>query len=256
MAPVISVGLAPDPMTFGSPSNTVAVGTSPSQTETLTLTGNAQLALGTLSIGGPQAAVFSLSADTCSGQTVQPGGSCTVSVTYKPTAAGTDAAQLSVPESAPGVPQEVTLTGYAGAAGARATLSGSSVDFGQVTATHAGCRAMSGGNAARTSVYSVPPPVSNLLLQLRCPGLRRATSSISLRVKRFGNSTWVVTATVDGRRPQGVVDFAASGLRVVVPLDPDTETARVVLGRPARSVRARYPGDGYNSASSASERVS
>ncbi len=105
-APVVS--LSASALNFG----TVNVGaTSAAQTSTLTNTGNAALVVGTVTRTGANAADFTVGTDTCSGQTIAPNASCSLGVTFAPTAAGARAAQLSVPSNASGSPTVVGLTG-------------------------------------------------------------------------------------------------------------------------------------------------
>ena len=127
-----AVSFNPTSIAFGSSSNTVAAGTTSSQTLTITNSGHAPLNLNTLTISGANAASFSLTADHCSGQAVPAAGSCTVTVNFSPSAAGSYAGQVNVPDNAAGSPQTVALTGTAGAGGARASLSTAALDFGPV----------------------------------------------------------------------------------------------------------------------------
>lgn len=130
--PTPAASFNPSSITFGSAADTVAVGSTVSQILNITDSGTAPLQIGTLSRGGPQAPSFSLSSDGCSGQTVQPGDSCSVTVNFTPAAPGGYSAEVSVPDNAPGSPQQVALGGTAGAPGGRATLSTESIDFGPV----------------------------------------------------------------------------------------------------------------------------
>ena len=85
--------------------------TSAAQDETVTNTGGAALTIGTVSITGGQGGAFPIGTDGCSGQTVQPGDSCTVAVKFSPPAGGGYTAQLSVPDNATGSPQTATVEG-------------------------------------------------------------------------------------------------------------------------------------------------
>jgi hypothetical protein len=127
-----AVSLNPTSMTFGSPSNTVAAGTTVNQTLTITDSGSAALHIGTLSRSGPQASSFSLSSDGCAGQTVGPGNSCSVTVNFSPGAPGSYSATVNIPDDASGSPQQLPLSGTAGSPGSRGSLSTGSVDFGAV----------------------------------------------------------------------------------------------------------------------------
>jgi len=97
-------------LSFGSES----VGsTSTAQSVTLTNSGNANLTISTVTIGGTNASDFSKTADTCAGATVAAGGTCSISVTFAPTATGSRSASVSIADNATGSPQSVSLSGTA-----------------------------------------------------------------------------------------------------------------------------------------------
>jgi hypothetical protein len=100
--------LSPTNFTFG-PQN---VGTtSTPQTVTVTNTGSANLTILTVTIGGANASDFAKSADACAGATVTAKGSCTVSVTFTPSAIGSRSASLRFADNVPDSPQSVELNG-------------------------------------------------------------------------------------------------------------------------------------------------
>ena len=102
--PVVSLSAPP---TF--PSEPIGT-TSPSQTVTLTNTGGASLTFTAISVTGPFATVAS--GTTCSTSSpVGASASCTVAVTFTPTAAGTASGSLSFSDNAPGSPQTIALSG-------------------------------------------------------------------------------------------------------------------------------------------------
>ncbi|MEA2502645.1 MAG: virginiamycin lyase [Actinomycetota bacterium] len=78
---------------------------------TVTNSGNGSLSMSTAVITGPDMGDFAKSGDTCSGSTVNPGGTCTVSVTFSPGAAGARVATLILTDSAADSPQRVPLSG-------------------------------------------------------------------------------------------------------------------------------------------------
>ncbi len=121
--PLSGVGVLPT-VTFSPTSLTFATQliytTSPAQKVTLTNTG-----LGTLMInGGGVSGEFG--ATTTCGKVLDPGGSCTISVTFKPRTKGTLNGDVSVTDNAPGSPQKLPLTGV----GTYVQLSPASVNFG------------------------------------------------------------------------------------------------------------------------------
>ncbi len=101
--PVASV--SPTSLTFGS----FAVGSSsPSQSVTLKNTGTSTLNITSIAASGDF-----LQSNIC-GSSLAPGASCSISVTFKPTATGTRTGALSITDNASGSPQTVSLTGTGG----------------------------------------------------------------------------------------------------------------------------------------------
>ncbi len=120
-SPSNTLSLSPNSLSFGS----ITVGsTSAAQTVTVKNTGTGALALTGETVSGP----FVKSAATC-GSSLAVGASCTVSVEFKPVAAGASAGALSVADNATGSPQTVALSGTGAAAGLTVSLSPSSLTF-------------------------------------------------------------------------------------------------------------------------------
>jgi probable HAF family extracellular repeat protein len=118
-----NAALSPTSLTF----STQAIGTtSAAKTVTLKNTGTASLTVSAISIAGTNAADFTQT-HTC-GSSLAAGASCSISVTFKPTAAGTRTAALSVSDNVAGSPQKVTLSGI----GTTAKLSPTILSFGTV----------------------------------------------------------------------------------------------------------------------------
>jgi len=126
--------------------------------------------------------------------------------------------------------------------------------FYRITAGHPGCSAGSHDKLAETRVYTVPPPVSNLLIKLRCPHLHRSSSRVSLRFRHSHGSIVLVTARVRGRHPAGLITFAAAGLHATVAINSRTRSATLVTTSGA-TVKARYQGDAENKPSAARGRA-
>jgi hypothetical protein len=118
------VAVSASVLTFGEE---VAGDTSAAQTETITNQGAAPLTISSVVVTGTQAAAFNLSGDSCSGQTLQPAGQCTVDVAFAPGSAGADSAALAVTDNAHGSPQSVALSGTG--VGPTPTLSPASLTF-------------------------------------------------------------------------------------------------------------------------------
>jgi hypothetical protein len=95
--------------------NTIVDDTAAKQTVTLTNKGNKSLGLaGTgkgrgIAITGTDASSFS-ETNTC-GSGLKEGASCTITVTFRPKAAGTLTADLAITDNAPASPQKIELKG-------------------------------------------------------------------------------------------------------------------------------------------------
>jgi hypothetical protein len=104
-------GTGSAPVTFSANSisfSTVKVGTK-SAAKTVTLTNHLSGALSIASVG-VSTSVFAIASNTC-GATISAGGTCTVGVTFSPTAPGAVSGSLTFTDSAVTNPQAVTLSG-------------------------------------------------------------------------------------------------------------------------------------------------
>jgi hypothetical protein len=123
IAPAVS--LSPASLNFGNqPKNT----TSAPLTETVTNTGTATLTISSASLTGTNPGDFAKTGDTCTGANVAPSGTCTITVTFTPTAIGGRSGTLTVVDNAPGSPHTVGLGGVG--LGPLPTLSPTSLSFG------------------------------------------------------------------------------------------------------------------------------
>jgi hypothetical protein len=92
-----ALALAPAEQDFGA----VLLGTAgPAQAFTLSNSGTDASLLGTVTLAGPDAAQFAIRSDGCSGVTLAPGASCTVTAAFSPTAVGSRTAMLQFPNDA------------------------------------------------------------------------------------------------------------------------------------------------------------
>jgi hypothetical protein len=98
------------------------------QSVTLTNSGSETLNISSLLPEGANPGDFA-SSDNCNGS-VAPGASCTISVTFTPTATGTRSATITVTDNAPAITQTFSLTGTG--ISPAATFSPASVAFGDV----------------------------------------------------------------------------------------------------------------------------
>lgn len=123
--PPPNLQLSPAGLSFGVE---VVGSESAAQTETLTNTGGSDLDLSSVVLTGANATDFSQSG-TC-GSTLGAGASCIVHVTFTPTQIGPRSASLTIADNGLKGTQLLSLTGIGGTAGANATVSPSSVNFG------------------------------------------------------------------------------------------------------------------------------
>jgi hypothetical protein len=98
--------LSPTSLNFGN--QTVGIASAP-QPVTLTNTGNIALAITSINVTGANLNDFP-QINNC-GTSLSAGSSCTISVTFKPTAPGARSAAISVSDNAPNSPQSVSLAG-------------------------------------------------------------------------------------------------------------------------------------------------
>src|SRR5437764_249927 len=103
-----AVTFTPTSLTFGAQ----AIGTtSAPQSITVTNTGDAPLFINSAATRGADPLDFTEVNDGCSGLTLAPGTSCSVSITFSPTASGTRSGSLIVTDNAVNSPQTAALTG-------------------------------------------------------------------------------------------------------------------------------------------------
>jgi hypothetical protein len=105
-AAAAAVTFTPASLTFGAQ----AIGTtSAAQSVTVANTGDAPLFINSAAV--PGTLDFTVVSGGCSGLTLAPATSCTMSITFSPTLTGTRTAALTVTDNAPGSPQTAPLTG-------------------------------------------------------------------------------------------------------------------------------------------------
>ena len=91
----------------------------------ITNSGDQNLTLGSLSLDGPDAALFSVVSDNCSDQTIGASGQCQVTVQFAPDTDGLKHAALVVPSNLP-LDSRIPLSGFGGSMGG--TISGRLTD--------------------------------------------------------------------------------------------------------------------------------
>ena len=201
-APVVS--MAPASLSFAA--RTVGT-TSAAQTITLSNTGTAALAIADISITGTNYTSFGGST-TCPAS-LPAATSCQIRVTFKPLAAGTLAAVVSVTDNATGSPHKVTLTGT-GTAAATATLLPAALTFastvvGATSAAQAVTLKNTGGSALTGIVVAVTGTnAGSFIATSGCGTTLAAGVSCTIAVKFKPAAAGSLTATL------GVTDNASN----------------------------------------------
>jgi two-component sensor histidine kinase len=196
-AGVAAVTLSPQTLSFGSSNVGVA---STAQSVMLTNSGSGTLSISSVTIGGTNAGDFAIGSNTC-GVTLATGASCSVSVTFDPTAAGSRAASLVFADSAGNSPQSASLTGT-GVGVAAANLSPNALSFGNgnigttsaaqsVTLSNPGSAALTISSIAITGANAADFATTNT-----CGGSVAAAGSCSISVTFDATATGTRSATL------------------------------------------------------------
>jgi hypothetical protein len=158
-----SVIVAPTPSTLTFTSQTVGT-TSASQAVTVKNSGTGTT---TLSIGTPTGDFAQT--NTCS-STLAAGASCTVNVTFTPTASGTRNGSIAITDQASNSPQSVTLTGTGAAANFAVTATPTSLSFGnQAVGTTSASQAITVKNVGTGVTTIVVSASANFGQTNNCP---------------------------------------------------------------------------------------
>jgi hypothetical protein len=118
------ISVTPNPVPFGN----VNVGDTLDQSITVGNNGTANLLIGTITNPG---APFSKQTDSCSGQSISPGGTCMVTYRFAPTSVSTFSTNSDIPSNDPGQPNVVVSLNGNGVV-PQIILSSGSLDFGNV----------------------------------------------------------------------------------------------------------------------------
>ena len=226
-----TVTLTPTSLTFTSQ----AVGTtSASQSSTLRNTGAVPLTISSIAIAGTNSGDYAQT-NTCpvSPSTLAVNATCTISVTFKPTATGTRTANVAVTDNATGSPQRLTLTGTGVTAAPAVSFAPTSLGFGSravgtsgaaqtVTLTNSGNAALTitaiglgGTNAAdfgQTNTCPISP--STLAAGANC------TLSVSFSPSASGSRTASISVTDNAGGSPQAVPLTGTGTAPAVTLGP------------------------------------
>ncbi len=221
-----SAALTLAPVSLAFPSTTVGVA-SAALAVTAKNTGTAPFTLSSVTVTGASPGDYSQT-NNC-GSSVAVNASCTISVVFKPTAAGTRTASLTLTDNATGSPQTVPLTGTAVAALAPAvTLSPSSLTFASTTVGSAAATQTvtlaNKGNASLTGIaVSVTGSASGDYSQANTCGTSVAaagTCTITLTFKptAVGTRTASISIADNATGSPQTVSLSGTGAAVPAPI--------------------------------------
>ncbi len=244
-----AASLSPTSLAFAAQ----AVGTSSSpQAVTLTNTGSTKLTVSGISTSGD----FSQT-NTC-GSSVVAGASCTISVTFKPTVAGTRNGTLTVSDNASPATQTVSLTGT-GTGGPAVSLSPTSLTFAsQAVGVSSSSQAVTVENTGTSTLTISSIAVSGPFSQTNTCGssvAAGASCSIEVTFKPIvtGTTTGTVTVTDNASPATQTVSLTGMGAGPAVSLSPSSLTfpsQKVLTSSSPQSVSLKNTGNALLSISS------
>jgi Abnormal spindle-like microcephaly-assoc'd, ASPM-SPD-2-Hydin len=226
-----AVSLNPTSLTFAS--QTVNT-TSAAQSVTLTNSGNAPLTISSIGITGTNTGDFAQTT-TCpvSPSTLAVNGTCTIGVTFTPSATGSRSASVSITDNAADSPESVALSGTGIAPAPAVTLNPTSLAFGNqqtgttsaaqsVTVTNSGTAALTissialagtnAGDFGQTTTCPLSP--STLAVNSSC------TISVTFSPTATGSRTASVSISDDAANNPQSVALSGTGTSPAVSLSP------------------------------------
>jgi hypothetical protein len=224
--PVTGVSATPGALNFGS----VATGaTSAAQTVTVTNPTNAAAPVSSITAAGDFAQT-----NTC-GSSIAANGSCTVSVTFQPTATGARSGTLTV--NAGGLTNTVTLSGTGTAPGPvldatpgglsfAATVVGSTATAQTVTVTNSGTTSATVSNVAVTGDFSQTNNCSTIAVGASC------AVTVSFKPTAGGARSGNLTVTSNANNSPTTVGLSGSGI---------DSTTNIAAGQPASASSSSSP---------------
>lgn len=194
IAPVATVSLLD--LTF---TDQVVGSTSASQPITVTNTGSASLVFppNAVTFSGPNAGDFALGSNTCSGATIAAGASCTVQVTFSPSAVETESASLNFADNGSTSPQVAGLTG-SGVAAPVVTLTPATITFPpQSVRTESGAQAVTLRNTGTGQLnITAIPPIPDFIFGTTCGSTVAPGASCTFNVQFDPLTSGVITQAI------------------------------------------------------------
>ncbi len=197
--------------------------TSSSQSVTVTNNGNASLTSIVISVTGANSSEFAQT-NNC-GSTLAQSASCSISVTFSPSTAGSKSASVQIADNAGNSPQSISLTGTGVALAPVASLSGNSIGFGNqslgTTSSRQSVTLTNTGNASLTgiSIGLTGANAADFAKTTTCGSTLAATANCSIGVTFSPTSTGARSASVS------ISDNASNSPQTVTLTGTGTQTA-------------------------------
>ena len=247
--------LFPTPTSFGS-----VVENMSSSTQVLQIVSNGGQALtvSAISIGGANPADFTQTSTCQLPAVINPGKSCSVSITFTPTAAGARQATLLVSDNAPGSPQSAPLSGTGLAPTSAITVTSGSLIFptitqGTTSPVQTIALTSSGNVPLNISAIALSGPNSNdfTLTPSTCPKLNVGSAcnvNVTFSPLAAGQRSATINITDDAPgSPQSIsITGTATAAITVAPTQTGSMTATVTAGQTAQFNLQITPGPSYS----------
>jgi uncharacterized repeat protein (TIGR01451 family) len=213
--------VSPASIAFG---DTPLGATSTVQAVKLSNSGGAGINVSSVAVAGTNPGDFVISADSCSGQAVAPGSSCTAQVAFKPTATGPRSATVVLTDDAGDSPQTVAVTGNGTtSADLAVAISGPLSVKPQSTASYSVAVTNTGPSTANNVVVNVAVPSGTQFV-----GVNTTTGSCTVPKKNATSGT--ITCSL-GNLGSGQNSLTVETLKIVL----NSKGANVVLAGNAGS---------------------
>src|SRR6266446_3001052 len=205
--------LTPNPSSFNF--GNVLVGSSGTQTFTLSNSGTASIAISAASTSGTGFSITGLSVPA----TLNPGQTTSFTASFAPASASSFTGSVSITSNAPGSPLTIPLSGTGSAAQPQLTINPASVNFGSVNVGATATQTVSltnSGNAALTISQATPSGTGFSFTGLTLPQTINAGSSISFTSQFLPASTGSASGNIaiSSNAPGSPAAIALSGTGV------------------------------------------
>jgi len=209
--PTGTVALSPTSLSFGS----VTVNTtSTAQTITLNNGTSSAITIGSIAVSGAFA-----ESNTC-GTSLAANSSCSISVTFKPTATGAATGTLTVTDSASNSPQTASLSGTGIAAGGTVTLTPATANFGseaEGSTSASKTFTLANGSSSTVTISSITLSSSSFTGTTNC-GTSLAVSAsctvtLEFRPRTTGTITGTLTVTDNASNSPQTASLTGTGTR-------------------------------------------